>query len=341
MLKCFGKLASMKATAKTRSIGGIVMPVPFYRTIKQSKEKGFVRTASMVLVLSLRFILEHLKYFPENTIVEVNNSKMFLLPRKGAIHRELFSYKKREPICTNYLMHSGILKEGDVVLDIGANIGYYVLVEAQLVGKSGKVYAVEPVCSNFELLQKNVQLNSFKNVSTFQFAFGEKDTKSEIYVSDKSNLCAMNRNAVGGKIISAQEVCVETVDTFFKDKAPPNLIRMDVEGYEYEIIKGMAKTLKGNIKILAELHPLRCYIDPEKMDELFQVLEQNNFTVRFVVFEDKVVENRIVRFLLKKAGDKLPIVASNISMQELKKLIEDNPGVASPNVVFEKQISPD
>jgi len=318
------------------------MPIPFYRTIRQAKEKGFVSTASMLLVLSLRGIFEHLKYIPENTITEVNNAKMFLLPRKGGIYRDLFSYKKREPICTNYLMHSGVLKEGDVVLDVGANIGYYVLVEAQLVGKSGKVYAVEPVRSNFDLLERNVQLNNFKNVSAFQFAFGEKDAKSgEIYVSDKSNLCAMNRNAVGGKIVSAQEVCVETVDTFFKDKAPPNLIRMDVEGYEYQIIKGMAKTLKGDLKILAELHPLRRYIDPEKMDEMFDILEQNNFRVRFVVFEDKVVENRIVRFLLKKAGNKLPIVASNISMQELKKLIEVNRGLASPNVVFEKHISPD
>ena len=166
-----------------------------------------------------------------------------------------------------------------------------------------------------------------------------KTAKSEIYVSDKSNLCAMNRNAVGGKIISTQEVCVETVDTFFKDKAPPNLIRMDVEGYEYEIIKGMAKTLKGNIKILVELHPLRPYLGPEKMDEIFEILEQNNFRVRFAVFEDKVVENRIVRFLLKKAGNKLPIVASNISMQELKKLIEDNPGCRA-QTLYSKSIFP-
>lgn len=340
MLKCLGKMVSMKGAIKTGSREGIVMPLPpFFRTIIQTKEQGFVWTVSMLMVLSLRRILANLKYIPENAIVEVNNSKMFLLPRKGDINWDLFLYKKREPICTNYLMHSGILKEGDVALDIGANIGYYVLVESQLVGKRGQVYAVEPVLGNFNQLEKNVQLNNLKNVSMFQFALGEKDAKSgEIYVSDKSNLSAMNRNAVGGKIVSAQEVSVETVDTFFKDKAPPNLIRMDVEGYEYEIIKGMAKTLKGNIKILVELHPSRLCLDPEKMDEIFHILEQNNFRVRFVVIEDKVEENKIVRLFLKKAGDKLPIVASNISMQELKKLIENNSRLA-PNVVFEKQIS--
>ena len=141
---------------------GLVMPVPFYRTIKQTRKNGFVKTVSMLLALSLRSILANLKYIPEKAIVEVNNSKMFLLPRKSDINQDLFVYKKREPICTNYLIHSGMLKEGDVALDIGANIGYYVLIESQLVGKRGYVYAVEPVLSTFKQMEKNVKLNNLK-----------------------------------------------------------------------------------------------------------------------------------------------------------------------------------
>ena len=234
------------------------MKLPFYKTIKQAKTKGFVKTVFMLLALSLskRSILPYLKHIPESAIVEVNKSKMLLFPRKGGInciHFDLFLYKKREPNCTDYLMHSNVLKDGDIVLDIGANIGYYVLIESQLVGKSGKVYAVEPVRSNFELLERNVQLNNLKNVSTFQFAFSDEDAKSgTMYVSDKNNLCTMNRNAAIsgkiGKIVSEEEVPVATVDTFFKDKTPPNFIRMDVEGSEYEIIKGMAKTLNREHK---------------------------------------------------------------------------------------------
>ena len=323
------------------------MKLPFHKTIKQANEKGFVKTVFMLLALSLskKSVLPHLKHIPESAIVEVNKSKMLLFPRKGGInciHFDLFLYKKREPNCTDYLMHSGVLKEGDVVLDIGANIGYYVLIESQLVGKSGKVYAVEPVRSNFELLERNVQLNNLKNVSTFQFAFGDEDAKSgTIYVSDKTNLCTMNRNAAVsgkiGKIVSEEEVPVATVDTFFKDKTPPNFIRMDVEGSEYGIIKGMVKTLNRDIKILMELHPERPYLEPEKVNELFHILEENNFRVRFAVFEDKVEENEIAKFLLKKAGNKLPIIASNISLQELKKLVENNSRLAYPSVVFEKQ----
>ncbi len=73
---------------------------------------------------------------PESGVVEVNKSRMLVHPKNGAIHRELFLYKKREPICTDFLMRHVVLKEGDVVLDIGANIGYYVLVESQLIGEN-------------------------------------------------------------------------------------------------------------------------------------------------------------------------------------------------------------
>ena len=63
---------------------------------------------------------------------------MLVLPKMGGIHEELFLHKKREPICTDYVMKSVLLSEGDIVLDIGANIGYYVLVESQRVGNKGK-----------------------------------------------------------------------------------------------------------------------------------------------------------------------------------------------------------
>ncbi|HMK94377.1 MAG TPA: FkbM family methyltransferase [Candidatus Limnocylindrales bacterium] len=316
------------------------MSAPFYRTFKQAKVKGFTKTVFFILAILLKRTLSSGKIIPEKSIVEVNDSKMLLYPKKGAIYEDLFLYKKREPLCTDYLIHAGVLKEGDTVLDIGANIGYYVLIESQLVGEKGKVYAVEPVCSNFESLEKNVQLNNLKNVSTFQLAFGEKDARSEIYVSNKSNWCAMNKDATGGKILFAQEVSVQTVDTFFKDRAPPDFIRMDVEGYEYQVIKGMAKTLKGNIKILIELHPWRPFLEPERMDELLDILEQNDFRAKFVVFENKVKENKIVTLLMKKAGDELPIVSLNMSIQELRLLIEENLMLrVSPNVIFEKTSS--
>ena len=253
-----------------------------------------------------------MRYFPKNcAIVEVNKSKMLLFPRNGSIHRDLFLYKKREFICTDHLIGDSIVKEGDVVLDIGANIGYYALIESQLVGANGKVYAVEPVRGNLDLLKRNVRLNNLKNVDTFQLAFGDCNQESKIYVSTFCNLCSMNKHSAGGKIIEVQNVSEETVDTFLKNKPSPSFIRMDVEGYEYEIIRGMPQTLRGDLRILVELHPE--HLSDKKLNEIFQILRQNNFWVRFAIFESKVNEkkghNWIVNSLLQKGGVILPLPA--------------------------------
>jgi FkbM family methyltransferase len=325
--------------------------IPFNRTIEQFKSHGLSDTSSMILAISLKYASENMKYIPKEATVKVNNSKMRLCPRQGGISRDLFIHKKREPLLTDCLIHSFILREGDVVLDIGANIGYYALVESQIVGKTGKVYAVEPVSSTFELLEENLQVNNANNVSSFNFAFGEKDGDSEIYVCNESNLCTMKKNTASSKIVSSQTVPVETVDSFLKDKRPPNLIRMDVEGYEYEIFKGMTETIKGNSRILMEFHYGRPFIEPADMTELFRLMEKNNFRVRFAIFEDKAHDNRIVRSLLTKAGYSLPFVFLNISINELQKLLETAyneppwpsswPAITgrtpiSPNVLLEK-----
>jgi FkbM family methyltransferase len=303
-----------------------------------ARKRGFEKTASIFIAVLLKNLLLRLRYLPKNgAIVEVNKSKMLLFPKNGAIHMELFLNKKREILCTDHLMNDGIIKGGDVVLDIGANIGYYVLIESQLVGAKGKVYAVEPVRSNFELLKKNLRLNNLENVDTFQLALGEHNEKSEIYVSNFSNLCSMDKNSVGGKIKGTQSVFEETVDIFLNNKLSPSLIRMDVEGYEYKIFGGMHQTLKGDLRILVELHPN--YLSDEKLDEIFQILRQNSFWVRFAVFEPKVDESKIVNSLLQKGGAGTPsptFVIENVSLQKLQRVMKDYPEIA-PNVLFEKQ----
>jgi FkbM family methyltransferase len=218
-------------------------PLPFSRTLSKREKRGFAQTVSLLIAVSLKGFSTRLRYVPKSTVVEVNNSQMILYPRNGAIHFDLFLYKKREPICTEYLLHSGILKKGDVALDIGANIGYYALTESRLVGEQGKVYAVEPVQENYDLLRKNVTLNCLENIGSFRFAFGGSAKRAKIYVSESVNLCALDKDSVGGVIVGEEDVQVETVDTFLEDKGQPQLIRMDVEGYEYEIFKGDRKSV--------------------------------------------------------------------------------------------------
>jgi FkbM family methyltransferase len=313
------------------------MRPPFYRTINHSKNNGSRHVVSVILAIFAREAINRLKPAPEAKVVKVNNSKMMLYPKRGDINTDLYLYRKREPICTEYLINSGIIQRNDVVLDIGANIGYYALVESKLVGENGRVYAVEPVKSTYNLLKKNIELNKSKNISTYNYAFGDKNSDSNIYVSSKSNLCAMTREATGGKIITVQEVKVLTVDEFVKDKPPPTLVRMDVEGYEYEVIKGMTQTLKGKTKILLELHPNMLGFESKKLDELLQTLQDNNYRIKFLVYEHKVRENSITRALLKRAGDKMPIIGFDMSIQQLRENLKRYRSLKeAPNIYLEK-----
>jgi FkbM family methyltransferase len=309
------------------------MKLPFDRTLKQANQIGLARTFSALILIILKKLTLRLKYLPKSAVVEVNGAKMLLLPKKGGIYSDLFLHHKREPICTNYLLKSRLIRNGDVVLDVGANIGYYVLVEQRLVGDQGKIYAVEPVLQNVSILKKNMELNNLTNVSIYQLAMGEQNCNSEIYISKHSNLCHMKEFKSGDKIVGTQDVLVETVDTFLEDKQVPNFVRMDVEGYEYEIIKGMPHLLEQDVSLLIELHPLFL---SEKIKELFELLEQKNFKVRFAVFEEKNEENPIVRSLNRKVrGAKLPLCLFEASYQDLQKAITENLDIA-PNVFFQK-----
>lgn len=312
------------------------MRLPFYRTIKENKNSGLNKLAAKLLALTVREAIKRLTYKPEAMVTKINKSKMLLFPKTGDINTDLYYYRKREPICTEFLISSGVIKKRDTVLDIGANIGYYALIEAQLVGTGGTVYAIEPVAGNYRMLKNNVRLNGLANVSTYQLAFGDRNEHAEIFVSNKSNLCAMNKDAVGGEVLGVQDVQMMTVDQFLVGKKPPSLVRMDVEGFEYEIIKGMEQTLKGKPNILLELHAQPSYLEPEKLDELLQILEDCQYRVKFVVYEHKVRENPITRTLLRHAGDKLPIVGENMSIKQLRQFIPTYRYLTAPNILFEK-----
>jgi len=259
---------------------------------------------------------EFYRIFRKTVIKEVNGLKMLLNLRDRGVSRDLFMYGKREFIPTNYLLNGHIVKEGDVVLDIGANIGYYVLIESKLVGEQGKVYAIEPVSSNLAQLQQNLKLNNCKNVEVFKLAVGDKNGKAKIYIPEKRNLSTLDKNALEGNLKSVEEIEVITVDSFLDKKPKPNFIRMDVEGYEFYIIKGMNKTLKLNIKLFIEIHPHK--MSEEQLCEMLEILEKNGFYVELATWGFKVNENKLIRTLKSKYLGEPYIILKNTNIQTLK-----------------------
>ncbi len=186
----------------------------------------FLLRRYLEIKLAVRFKLLKLKFKNRFVIKRILGSKMYLDLNEKGISRELFANNIREPFLTEIIKKT--IKRGDVIIDIGANIGYYALLEAKLVGDKGKIYAVEPVAQNLNLLKKNIKLNNYSNIETFQMAIGGKNKTDRIFLSEESNWCSMIKRK-SMKVIGVMPVKVVTLDTFLADKPYPDIIRMDVE----------------------------------------------------------------------------------------------------------------
>ena len=220
-----------------------------------------------------RFWLLKLQAKDRFQIYEIQGSKMALDLEDLGLSLDLVLDGVREPLSTRAL--PSFLRKGDVALDIGSNIGYYLLQESRLVGAEGRVYGLEPEEENFRLLQRNIALNRYDNVEVFQLAAGAENMEASMYLSRHSNLHSLVTPTESSQ--ATQPTTVVTVDQFLADKPRPSFIRMDVEGYEYEVLLGMEKILErpDPLVLFIEVHPH--FLGARKTGLLLNILDQARF----------------------------------------------------------------
>jgi FkbM family methyltransferase len=197
---------------------------------------------------------------------QVGEHKMFLDLKDAVITPTLFLRQIIEPLETELFKKE--VKKNSIVLDLGANVGYYTLIFARLVGDDGKVFAFEPDPNNFALLKKNVEINGYQNVVLVQKAVSNKTGKGRLYLS-KNNF---GDHRIYDSNSKRKFIEIETVrlDDYFKDfDGKINFIKMDIQGAEPLALEGMAELLSRNrkLKILSEYWPLgikRCEKDHEE-----------------------------------------------------------------------------
>ena len=177
------------------------------------------------------------------------------------------------------------VKDGDNVIDLGANIGYFTLILAKLVGPTGKVFAFEPDPRNLALLKKNVEYNNYKNVIIVPKAVSNVNDKCTLYTGQKTfgqNKIYKPKNTKTQKFIPIDSETVR-LDDFFKtngllDKI--SFIKMDVEGAEFLALSGMKEILKlnKNIKIFTEAEISYLEDAGSSYDQFIDLLTENDFT---------------------------------------------------------------
>lgn len=167
------------------------------------------------------------------------------------------------------------VKQGHIVLDIGANIGFYVPTLSKTVGNNGKVYCFEPDKQNYKHLQEAAKV--YKNVNTLPYAVGNKAGSLKLYTSGTINVDNKTyKTEEYQKICKVQSI---TVDKFIK--GPVDLIKLDIQGFEFNALKGMIKTLRSNKRIilLIECWPKGLRDNKSSPDEIYKFLEDLGFKI--------------------------------------------------------------
>ena len=153
-----------------------------------------------------------------------------------------------------------LLEPGSVVIDAGANIGLYSIIGSKRVGATGKVFSFEPSKANFKLFLKNIELNQIKNIIPVNMGLGDE-------IADKLILSQNPENGDGEKYILKDEnliknnlnnnksneiIALDTLDNFQLNNniTKVDFLKIDVEGYEYYVLKGAEKLLKNNPEII-------------------------------------------------------------------------------------------
>ena len=246
---------------------------------------------------------------------EVFGNKLFL--SKKGLALSISHYGTYEELEAKIMEEK--IEMGNIVVDVGANIGLHTLNMARIVGNTGQVFAFEPDPSNFEILKKNVKINNYKNIILEQKAVGDKHGRTTLYQSDHPGKHRIFPQTEQAK--SQVQVELTNLDNYFDsdmiDKI--NFIKIDVEGLEFSVLKGMKNILKNSKKIKI----------------LFEFMPENTMEVGFTPIEllNYLTSNDFKLYCMDNKTKKLLYVSNN---EEIVKLCSTTNNTISRNLFCEK-----
>jgi FkbM family methyltransferase len=217
-----------------------------------------------------------------------NNDNPFLL--KISIPK--YDYKAYCPISRDDLINMTIREDeiierftpkiGDVVVDIGAHIGRYSIISSKRVGHNGKVIAIEAHPHNFEILNRNIKLNKLTNMITLNHAAYSKETKIKLYTRGQQAGHTIYNTIITDRAKKEDgfvDINANTLDNLLQQNGinEVNWIKIDVEGAEFEVLKGAHNILSNSkdIALLIEVH------GKDNYKPVVEFLNSYNFNVEF------------------------------------------------------------
>jgi FkbM family methyltransferase len=188
-----------------------------------------------------------------------------------------------EPYLTRWITTR--LRPGDMFVDVGANIGYFSLLASKLVGKSGKVVAIEPSPKTFRMLQHNLAINRAHNVRALNMAAADKSELVEVFGGNKhftglANICAVG-NQERGFVVEGQVQAAPLSEILgAAEIKTARLVKIDVEGSEWRVMEGLSELFlhgRGDLEFIVEINPECGTLQGRRPEEIVRAFQGAGF----------------------------------------------------------------
>lgn len=157
------------------------------------------------------------------------------------IDQHCFYWGTWEPDETKVVLH--LLRPGDTFVDVGANIGYFTLLAAKLVGPQGRVYAFEPVPPTLERLKRNIDLSGTSNVTICACAASSAGGHTRVSQRGVGEVSGQNTMRPGSAHQQHWDVSTARIDDVIPGEETIRLMKLDVEGAELLALEGAMQHL--------------------------------------------------------------------------------------------------
>jgi len=241
-------------------------------------------------------LVTNLKKTQEGPIETVDGVKMYLDPTDYTVSGYLSLHKMWEPLETSIIKDFFSIDTN--FIDIGSHIGYYSLLCASISIK-GTVLSFEPEQQNFKLLQKNIKLNNFKNITPIQKAVSNSNKITKLYLTNEGNtgdhrFFETDLLEINEKRKSVKVSCMKLDDYLSNKKITPSVIKMDIQGSEMLALEGMTKTLQdtSSLAFLTEFWPKGIMSTGKSPLEFLESIESFGFEIYEMIESQKKLQKK-------------------------------------------------
>lgn len=186
------------------------------------------------------------------------------------------------------------VREGDTVLDVGANVGYFSLLASRKAGARGVIYAFEPAPKTYGRLLRNLRINQIENVVALELGLSDMEETLRLRIPKENPAEASIASQASSEVLIGTRYAVNLVevklmpfDKFYGERRMRGIdvVKIDVEGSELKVLRGMNMALRSNPNVIlfVEISPLLIELLDGKTVELVHLLRECGFVDAFAV----------------------------------------------------------